>query len=321
MIKVGIVGGAGYTAGELLRLLVFHPDAEIVSVMSASQTGKKVTEIHTDLEGDLEVTFSDSIDENCEVVFLCSGHGKSKGVMESGVVPASAKVIDLSADYRIKDASHEFIYGLPELNREAIKTAKYIANPGCFATSIQISLLPLAANGVLLDDVHVTAITGSTGAGQKPTATTHFSWRSNNASIYKAFTHQHLAEIKQSLAQLQDGFSEDVHFIPMRGAFTRGILAACYLTTDVTEEQAKTWFEEYYADHPFMVVSDTEPDVKRVVNTNKGMVHVQKQGDQLLVIGVIDNLLKGASGHAVQNMNLMFGLDETTGLKLKSSGF
>ena len=321
MIKVGIIGGAGYTAGELLRLLVFHSEAEIVSVMSASQTGKKVTEIHTDLEGDLEVIFSDNIDESCEVVFLCSGHGKSKGVMESGVVPTSAKVIDLSADYRIKDASHEFVYGLPELNREAIKTAKYIANPGCFATSIQISLLPLASNGVLLNDVHVTAITGSTGAGQKPTATTHFSWRSNNASIYKAFTHQHLAEIKQSLAQLQDGFSEDVHFIPMRGAFTRGILAACYLKTDVSEEQAKTWFEEYYADHPFMVVSDTEPDVKRVVNTNKGMVHVQKQGDQLLVIGVIDNLLKGASGHAVQNMNLMFGLDETTGLKLKSSGF
>lgn len=321
MIKVGIVGGAGYTAGELLRLLVFHPEAEIVSVMSASQTGKKVTEIHADLEGDLDSTFSDNIDESCDVVFLCSGHGKSKEVMESGVVPASAKVIDLSADYRIKDASHEFVYGLPELNREAIKTAKYIANPGCFATSIQISLLPLAANGVLLDDVHVTAITGSTGAGQKPTATTHFSWRSNNASIYKAFTHQHLAEIKQSLAQLQDGFSEVVHFIPMRGAFTRGILAACYLKTEVTEEQAKTWFEEYYTDHPFMVVSDSEPDVKRVVNTNKGMVHVQKQGDQLLVIGVIDNLLKGASGHAVQNMNLMFGLDETTGLKLKSSGF
>lgn len=321
MIKVGIVGGAGYTAGELLRLLVHHPEAEIVSAMSASQTGKKVNEIHTDLEGDLDVAFSDTIDESCEVVFLCSGHGKSKGVMESGVVPASAKVIDLSADYRIKDASNEFVYGLPELNREAIKTAKYIANPGCFATSIQISLLPLAANGVLLDDVHVTAITGSTGAGQNPTATTHFSWRSNNASIYKAFTHQHLAEIKQSLGQLQDGFSEDVHFIPMRGAFTRGILAACYLKTEVTEEQAKIWFEEYYADHPFMVVSDSEPDVKRVVNTNKGMVHVQKQGDQLLVIGVIDNLLKGASGHAVQNMNLMFGIDETAGLKLKPSGF
>lgn len=321
MIKVGIIGGAGYTAGELLRILINHPEAEIISVMSGSHTGEPVYKAHPDLEGDTDLIFSASISDDADVVFLCSGHGKSKGILEQGIIPDGAKIIDLSADFRIEDGTHEFVYGLPELNRERIKSADNIANPGCFATCIQLSLLPLADAGLLNADVHVTAITGSTGAGQNPSATTHFSWRSNNASVYKAFTHQHLAEIRQSLKQLQNGFDKPVHFIPMRGAFTRGILAACYLTSEASAEEAKQIFEKYYQDHPFVFVSDTEPDTKKVVNTNKALVHVSIEGDQLLVQGVIDNLTKGASGQAVQNMNLMFGLDEQTGLNLKSAGF
>ena len=321
MINVGIVGGAGYTAGELLRILIHHPEANIVSVMSSSQTGKKVSDLHTDLEGDIETTFSDSIDESCEVVFLCSGHGKSKAVVEGGIIPEGAKIIDLSADYRIKSDAHNFVYGLPELNREAIKSAQNIANPGCFATCIQLGILPLAFAGLLKDDVHVSAITGSTGAGQNPTGTTHFSWRSNNASVYKVFTHQHLAEIKQSLVQLQQDFSKVVNFVPMRGAFTRGILATSYTKTDAPEEELIELYKNYYADHPFVVISDSEPDIKRVVNTNKAILNVQKHGDLVVIISVIDNLTKGASGHAVQNMNLMFGLDEKTGLNLKPAAF
>lgn len=321
MIKVGIIGGAGYTAGELLRILINHPEVEIDSIMSGSHTGEPVYRAHPDLEGDTDLRFSDSISSEAEVVFLCSGHGKSRGIMQEGIIPEGAKVIDMSADYRIDNDTHDFVYGLPELNRKRIKTADHIANPGCFATCIQLSLLPLAKAGLLNETIHVTAITGSTGAGQNPSDTTHFSWRSNNASVYKAFTHQHLAEIRQSLKQLQQSFEKPLHFIPMRGAFTRGILAACYLTSDVTAEEARSIFEEYYKDHPFVVVSDSEPDVKKVVNTNKALVYVSKEGDQLLVQGVIDNLTKGASGQAVQNMNLMFGLDETTGLNLKSAGF
>lgn len=321
MIKVGIIGGAGYTAGELLRILINHPEAEIVSVMSGSHTGEPVYKAHPDLEGDTDLVFSESISDDVDVVFLCSGHGKSKGILAQGIIPDGAKIIDLSADFRIENATHDFVYGLPELNRDRIKTANNIANPGCFATCIQLSLLPLADAGLLNEDVHVTAITGSTGAGQNPSNTTHFSWRSNNASVYKAFTHQHLGEIRQSLAQLQSGFEKGIHFIPMRGAFTRGILAACYLRSDISENEAKAIFEAYYTAHPFVVVSDSEPDVKKVANTNKAMVYVQKEGDQLLVQGVIDNLTKGASGQAVQNMNLMFGLDEKTGLNLKSAGF
>ncbi len=321
MIKAGIVGGAGYTAGELLRILISHPEAEIISVMSGSHTGDPVFKAHPDLEGDTDLIFSDSISDESDVVFLCSGHGKSKGIIDQGIIPEGAKIIDLSADFRIEDGTHDFVYGLPELNRNRIKTAKNIANPGCFATCIQLSLLPLADAGLLNEDVHVSAITGSTGAGQSPSDTTHFSWRSNNASVYKAFTHQHLGEIRQSLTQLQSGFDKGIHFIPMRGAFTRGILAACYLRSDISENEAKAIFEAYYTDHPFVVVSDSEPDVKKVVNTNKAMVYIQKEGDQLLIQGVIDNLTKGASGQAVQNMNLIFGLDEKTGLNLKSAGF
>ncbi len=321
MINVGIIGGAGYTAGELLRILIHHPEAKIVSVMSWSHSGEPVFVAHPDLECETSLVFSDKLDQDLDVVFLCSGHGKSKGIVESDVIPSGAKIIDLSSDYRLKDTSHDFVYGLPELNREGIKSAENIANPGCFATCIQLSLLPLASSGLLDEAVHVTAITGSTGAGQNPSSTTHFSWRSNNASVYKVFTHQHLAEIKQSLHQLQNGFDENIFFIPMRGAFTRGILAASYLKLDADESSIKKLYDDYYSKHPFVHLSEKEPDVKRVVNTNKAILHIKKEGDQLVIIGVIDNLIKGASGQAIQNMNLMFGLEETTGLNLKSSAF
>lgn len=321
MISVGIIGGAGYTAGELLRILVNHPKVKVVSVMSGSHPGEPVSIVHPDLEGETDLVFSDKVNQGVDVVFLCSGHGKSKAIVESDVIPSGAKIIDLSSDFRKKAPSHDFVYGLPELNRELIKSAEQLANPGCFATCIQLSLLPLASAGFLQEDVHVTAITGSTGAGQNPSPTTHFSWRSNNASVYKAFTHQHLGEIRQSISQLQEGFDNDIHFIPMRGAFTRGILAASYLKLDADEASIKKLYQGYYSNHPFVQLSEKEPDVKRVVNTNKAILHVKKEGDQFLVIGVIDNLIKGASGQAIQNMNLMFGLEETAGLNLKSSAF
>lgn len=321
MIKVGIIGGAGYTAGELLRILLQHPEAEVVSVMSGSHAGEFVSKAHPDLEGETELVFSETLSQAVDVVFLCSGHGKSTQVLSEVTLPSSVKIIDLSADFRLKDSGHDFIYGLPELNRNEIKAAQNIANPGCFATCIQLCLLPLASAGWLKEDIHVSAITGSTGAGQHPTSTTHFSWRSNNASVYKAFTHQHLGEIKQSMAQLQNRFDKSIHFIPMRGAFTRGILAACYLKSEASEEEVKEKYKSFYSTHPFVHISEYEPDVKRVVNTNKALLHIKKEGDQLLIIGVIDNLIKGASGQAVQNMNVMFGLEESTGLNLKPSAF
>lgn len=320
MIKAGVIGGAGYTAGELLRILIHHPDTELVSVMSSSHTGEPVCNAHPDLEGDTELTFTGDMSMDAEVVFLCSGHGKSKVIVESDLIPENAKIIDLSSDYRLKE-DHDFVYGLPELNRKSIKEAVHIANPGCFATCIQLSLLPLADAQILNSDVHVTAITGSTGAGQNPSATTHFSWRSNNASVYKVFSHQHLAEIRQSLLQLQGAFSKDIHFVPIRGAFTRGILAVSYLKCDHTENELKALYNAYYATHPFVHLTDTEPDVKRVVNSNKALLHVKKMGEQAVITGVIDNLTKGASGQAIQNMNLMFGLNESAGLNLKTTGF
>lgn len=321
MISVGIIGGAGYTAGELIRILLHHPEARLVSVMSGSHAGKPVYEAHPDLRGETELHFSATLTEGLDVIFLCSGHGKSKQVLEEVTIPASTKIIDLSADFRLSDSSHDFVYGLPELNRDEIKSSQNIANPGCFATCIQLSLLPLAFDGLLNEDVHISAITGSTGAGQNPSSTTHFSWRSNNASVYKAFTHQHLGEIKQSLKKLQTSFDQSVHFIPMRGAFTRGILAACYIKSDAGLDQVKELYKEYYSEHPFVHISETEVDVKQVVNTNKAILYITKENDQILVIGVIDNLVKGASGQAIQNMNLMFGIDETTGLHLKPSAF
>lgn len=320
MIKAGIIGGAGYTAGELIRILMHHPEVEIASVVSRSHGGEFLYKAHPDLEGETKLKFDSGLANDMDVVFLCSGHGKSKAVVEGNLIPEKTKIIDLSSDYRIK-GEHDFVYGLPELNRDEIKSVNHIANPGCFATCIQLCLLPLANAKLLNNSVHVTAITGSTGAGQTPTDTTHFSWRSNNASIYKAFTHQHLGEITQSLKQLQTGFQKPIHFIPMRGAFTRGILAACYLELDKTANEIQALFEEYYNSHPFVTISDSSPDVKRVKGTNKAQLHIQKEGRQVLITGVIDNLLKGASGQAVQNMNLMFGRNETVGLNLKSTAF
>jgi len=321
MIKVGIIGGAGYTAGELIRLIILHPEAELVSVVSRSHAGESISKAHPDLSNWLEMNFDADLQHDPDVVFLCSGHGNTKAVLGTFPMYDSTKIIDLSADFRLKSDANKFVYGLPELNRAYIKTAQCVANPGCFATCIQLSLLPLAMHNLLEDDVHITAITGSTGAGQNHSATTHFSWRSNNASVYKAFRHQHLGEITQSVTQLQAGFTKHLHFIPMRGAFTRGILAASYVRSELSVSDAINLYKEYYYEHPFVDVVDHSLDVKSVVNTNRAMIHLQKEGDQLLMTGVIDNLLKGASGQAVQNMNLMFGLEETSGLKLKPGAF
>jgi N-acetyl-gamma-glutamyl-phosphate reductase len=319
-IKIGIIGGAGYTGGELLRILINHPFVDIVFVNSQSQAGKPVYSTHTDLLGDTDMLFTDKLPfEQVEVVFLCSGHGQSAKFLAENEIPSSVKIIDLSTDYR--DEANGFVYGLPELNKERIKNATKIANPGCFATSIQLGLLPLAAAGLLNSEVHVSAVTGSTGAGQSLSASTHFSWRSSNISIYKAFTHQHLAEIGQSLRQLQAGFQKEINFIPYRGNFTRGIMANIYLDYDGTIEKASEIFEEYYANHPFCTVSKSPIDLKQVVNTNKCILELQKHGNKLLITSIIDNLVKGASGQAIQNMNIAFGLSETTGLNLKSVGF
>jgi N-acetyl-gamma-glutamyl-phosphate reductase len=322
MIKVGIIGGAGYTAGELLRILLNHPEAEIGFIHSTSNAGNPISDVHVDLLGETDFVFTDKMPFNeVDVIFLCMGHGKSVEFMEAHSLPESLKVIDLSHDYRLKREGNNFVYGLPELNREAIKSAQFIANPGCFATGIQLSLLPLAANGLLQDEVHVQAITGSTGAGQKPTATSHFSWRSGNVSAYKIFQHQHEGEIIQSLKQLQTNFDKDFNFVPIRGNHTRGIFVAAYTKYDGTLEDAYAMYEKYYAAHPFVNMTKTNPGVKQVVNTNKAVVYLEKHGSKLVIISLTDNLIKGASGQAVQNMNLMFGLDEKTGLNLKPVAF
>lgn len=322
MIKVGIIGGAGYTAGELIRILLNHPDAEIIFVQSTSNAGNPVTTVHEDLAGETDLLFtSEMLLEKVDVVFLCMGHGKSVEFMQKNNLPEKMKVIDLSHDFRLKREGNNFLYGLPELNRNSIKTAKHIANPGCFATGIQLALLPLAAAGLLNSDVHVHAITGSTGAGQKPTESTHFSWRSGNVSAYKIFEHQHEGEILQSLKQLQPGFDKDFNFVPIRGNHTRGIFVSAYTKYTGSLEEAKAMFRSYYKSHPFVVVSDVNPGVKQVVNTNKAVVYLEKHGDKLVIVTVTDNLLKGASGQAVQNMNLMFGLDEKAGLNLKPVAF
>ncbi|QQT28075.1 N-acetyl-gamma-glutamyl-phosphate reductase [Sphingobacterium spiritivorum] len=336
-IKVGIVGSAGYTGGELLRVLIYHPDVEIVFAQSASNSGNKIYDVHNDLFGDTELTFSSDICDDIDVLFLCVGHGDARKFLEANIIAEHVRIIDLSQDYRLRAHTEyqqkQFVYGLPELNRDLIKTAQYIANPGCFATNIQLALLPLAEQGLLPDQIHINATTGSTGAGQKPGATTHFSWRNNNLSAYKSFEHQHLQEISESLDQLQNGFlpvsektlldraAERINFVPQRGDFTRGIFSAIYVDTDLTEEEAYKLYELYYTGHPFTHVSRANVDLKQVVNTNKSIIHLEKHGNKLLILNVTDNLLKGASGQAVQNMNLMFGLDERAGLRLKSVGF
>ncbi|AQG80400.1 N-acetyl-gamma-glutamyl-phosphate reductase [Spirosoma montaniterrae] len=327
-IQVGIIGGAGYTGGELLRILINHPFVNIAFVQSNSQAGKPVWTTHTDLLGDTDLTFSGPADEDEEldldVIFLCSGHGASKTFMTEHEISDDVTVIDLSADFR--DESDDFVYGLPELNRDRIAEATRVANPGCFATAIQLALLPLAKAGLLNHDVHVSAITGSTGAGQALVPTTGFTWRNNNVSIYKAFTHQHLAEIRQSLTQLDrihggPDFTGAINFVPYRGDFTRGIMANVYTPYGGTLDEAKTLYSSYYAEHPFTHLSDTPIDLKQVVNTNKCLLHLELHNGQLLITSIIDNLTKGASGQAVQNMNLVFGMPENLGLRLKSVAF
>ena len=320
MIKVGIIGGAGYTAGELLRILVNHPEVEIVFVHSTSNAGNFLYDVHGGLFGDTQLRFSDSYDLSAvDVLFLCSAHGKSREFWAENARPAGLKVVDLAQDYR--DESEGYVYGLPEWQRDRILGADKIANPGCFATAIQLALLPLAAAGLLKSTVHVTAITGSTGAGVKPSATTHFSWRTDNLSTYKVFEHQHLKEIGRNLGLLQGADSIDIQFVPMRGDFARGIFASVTVETSLTGEEALKLYQDYYADAAFTFVSDRPVDLKQVVNTNKAIVAPEVHDGTLVVSSVIDNLLKGASGQAVQNMNLIFGIPETTGLKLKASAF
>lgn len=325
MIKVGIVGGAGYTGGELLRILVNHPEVSLAFVHSSSQAGKRIYAVHTDLLGDTNLSFTNQLSQAIDVLFLCVGHGDAKKFLEANTIPDTVKIIDLSQDFRLAQGSkignRSFIYGLPELNKEQLKTAQNIANPGCFATCIQLGLLPLANKGLLQTEVHIHATTGSTGAGQSPSNTTHFSWRNNNLSVYKAFEHQHLAEIGESITQLQANFSEDLNFIPQRGDFTRGILAAMYVETTLSIEEAYTLYESYYQDAAFTHISKTNIDLKQVINTNKCIIHLEKHGNKLFIVSILDNLLKGASGQAVQNMNLMCGLAEKTGLNLKASAF
>lgn len=324
-INIGIVGAAGYTGGELIRILINHPNTVIAFAHSKSQAGKPVHATHTDLLGDTELTFSgDDIQtlldqENLNVIFLCSGHGESQKFLNEYNVPESIKIIDLSTDFR--NESNGFVYGLPELQREKIKTATKVANPGCFATSIELAILPLAQAGLIKDDIHVSAVTGSTGAGQALSATTHFSWRSNNISIYKAFTHQHLTEIKMSLGKLQTGFDKAVNFVPYRGDYTRGIMANVYTAFEGTLEEAKSIYRDFYASHPFTHISDAPIDLKQVVNTNKCFINLEVHDGQLLITSIIDNLTKGASGQAVQNMNLLFDLPEDAGLRLKAPAF
>ena len=337
-LKVGILGAAGYTGGELIRLLLNHPEVEIVFANSESNAGNKVYDVHEGLLGDTELDFTSAMPfDQVDVVFFCFGHGKSEAFLKEHTIPDGVKIIDLAQDFRIK-GNHDYVYGLPETHRDQIAKAQHIANPGCFATCIQLGLLPLAKAGLLTHDVSVNGITGSTGAGQKPGATTHFSWRTHNLSTYKLFTHQHLHEICQTLNELRpasaphvvdtldEGFEADgitVDFIPYRGDFPRGIFVTEVITLDnaMTQDEVKALYKDFYADAAFTHYSDKAPDMKQVVNTNKAIVHADVFGRKVVVTSMIDNLLKGAVGQAVQNMNLMFGLDETVGLKLKAQAF
>ncbi|SEN81915.1 N-acetyl-gamma-glutamyl-phosphate reductase [Chitinophaga rupis] len=321
-IKTGIVGGAGYTGGEMIRILLNHPDVEITFVHSRSNAGNPLYAVHGDLLGETELTFAADLSNDIDVLFLCLGHGESKKFLEANTIAPSVKVIDLSQDFRLGESlpGREFVYGLPEMQRDKIKAAQNIANPGCFATAIQLGLLPLAQAG-LLQEVHTTGITGSTGAGQSLQSTTHFTWRANNVSTYKVLTHQHLKEIRRSLQLLQPAFTGNINFVPVRGDYPRGIWVTSYLESDLTLEAALQLYKTYYAPHPFTHVSDKQIDLKQVVNTNKCLIQLEKIGTKLVIHSIEDNLLKGASGQAVQNMNLICGLEETAGLKLKSIVF
>jgi N-acetyl-gamma-glutamyl-phosphate reductase len=323
-LKAGIIGGAGYTGGELIRILINHPAVEIAFINSKSNAGKPVASVHQDLFGDTRLTFTSALSKEIDVLFLCLGHGDARKFLDEGYDFGAAKMIDLSHDFRLaKNASHtsgNFVYGLPELNKDAIRSAKNIANPGCFATAIQLGLLPLAKAG-LLKDIYTTGITGSTGAGQSLSATTHFSWRANNMSAYKTLTHQHLIEIGESLSQLQPQQDIDLSFVPWRGDFTRGIFISSQMSSDLSLEELSALYKSYYEGDAFTFVSNEPIFLKQVVNTNKCLIQLEKAGSKLVVHSIIDNLLKGASGQAVQNMNLMFGLDERAGLNLKGAGF
>ena len=320
-IKVGILGAAGYTGGELIRLLLNHPKAEIVFANSESNAGNLVSDVHEGLVGETDLRFTAEMPfEEVDVVFFCFGHGKSEQFLKEHSIPANVKIIDLAQDFRIK-GSHDYVYGLPETHRDQIRKAQHLANPGCFATCIQLALLPALSAGIISGDIHVNGITGSTGAGQKPGATTHFSWRNDNCSVYKTFTHQHLLEINQTVQELSPGYDGRVLFIPQRGCFARGIFVTAYAQCDKSLEEVQRIYADYYRDAAFTHVVTKSPDMKQVVNTNKAVVYVEKYEDQLLMISCIDNLLKGAVGQAVQNMNLMFGNEETDGLHLKASAF
>jgi len=322
MIRVGILGGAGYTGGELLRLILNHPECKIVFVHSNSQAGKLVSHIHTDLTGDIDLKFAKSIDWNIDVLFLCLAHGDSKRFLENNHVPDKVAIIDFSQDFRLTSPKgYDFVYGLPEIYRDQISKSHYIANPGCFATSIQLALLPLAKHSELQDDIHINAITGSTGAGQGFSPTSHFSWRSSNVSFYKVFTHEHLKEISKTIDNIQPDWKKQFYFVPMRGNFTRGILAGVYTKSELSQSEALKLYRDYYESHPFVIVSDSSVDLKQVINTNKCLLHIIKENDNLFITSAIDNLVKGAAGQAVQNMNLIFGLNEETGLRIKPIAF
>ena len=321
MIRIGILGAAGYTGGELIRVLLGHPQAQIVFANSESNAGNPVSEVHEGLLGETDLCFTSEMPfDQVDVVFFCFGHGKSRQFLQEHEIPASVRIIDLAQDFRIADG-HDFVYGLPETHRSMIQGCLHLANPGCFATCIQLAMLPALKAGIISGDIHVNGITGSTGAGQKPGATTHFSWRNDNISVYKTFTHQHLLEINQTVQELCPGYEGRVLFIPQRGCFTRGIFVTAYAKCDLPIEDVQRLYADYYRDAAFTHFVAKSPDMKQVVNTNKAVVYVEKYADQLLMISCIDNLLKGAVGQAVQNMNLMFGLDEKTGLKLKASAF
>ncbi len=321
-INVGIIGGAGYTGGETIRLLLNHPYATLTFVHSRSNAGNPLHSAHPDLLGDTSLHFTDTIHQDVDVIFLCLGHGESKKFLQDNSISTSIKIIDLSQDFRLGEnlPGRTFVYGLPEINKEQIKQANNIANPGCFATAIELGLLPLAKAGIL-KEAYTTGITGSTGAGQKLQETTHFTWRANNISAYKTLTHQHIKEINQTLRQLQPSFSGDVNFIPWRGDFARGIYVSSCVTVDLSFEEIKKLYQDFYKDQFFTFVADDVIDLKQVINTNKCLIGLEKEKNKLVVHSAIDNLLKGASGQAVQNMNLMCGLEEDAGLKLKSIVF
>lgn len=320
-IRVGVVGSAGYAGGELLRLLLLHPVVELVFAHSNSQAGKPLYSVHTDLFGDTDLHFTDTLSQNIDVLFLCLAHGDSRTFLEKHTFSDAMKIIDLSQDFRLREHADGFVYGLPELNRNTIKNAKYVANPGCFATAIQLALLPLASKGVLAMPLYINAITGATGAGQQLSETSHFSWRNNNISTYKVFEHQHLNEIGESLQQLQDNYEHQMKMVPIRGDFSRGIFATILFQSDWKLSKLENLYKDFYSKDPFTHYSPMAIDLKQVVNTNKCLINIQKAHQEVVITVAVDNLLKGATGQAVQNMNLLFGLDEKTGLQLKASAF